>query len=187
MTVLEFLQNRASMPARLLSEPAPTKYELENIIKAALAAPDHGVLRPWKFIIIKGDSRKKLGDIFAKAIQVREPSLPNEKIERQRQKPLRSPIIITVVCKVTENHPKTPVIEQILSAGAAAQQILLAANTMGFGSIWLTGANASDPNVKQALDIADKDQIIGFLYIGTPRIKTPKMRRPEPSEYIEYL
>jgi nitroreductase len=186
MTTLDFLQRRASIPAKFLSEPAPSATELTDIIKAAVAAPDHANLKPWRFIIIKGSSRKKLGEVFMQATRLREPNMDEEKIKRQGEKPLRSPMIMAVVCKITKNHPKAPELEQLLSAAAAMQQAQLAANALGYGAIWLTGPNAFDAHVKSALKVDEKDQIIGFLYLGTSSIASPKVKRPDPNTFVEY-
>lgn len=186
MNNLQFLQSRTSIPAKLLGEPKPTPEQLDEILKAAVAAPDHGHLRPWRFIVIEGDAREKLGDIFAKAALQRDPSLDATQVDRQREKPLRSPTILTVVCKIQENHAKVPVLEQILSAGTAAHQAMLASNALGFGAIWLTGPNAFDENVKAALNIEKKDQIIGFIYLGTATISKPNIQRPNTKELTEY-
>lgn len=186
MNNIQFLQSRASIPAKLLGEPKPNTQQLDEILKAAVAAPDHGRLRPWRFIVIEGAAREKLGDVFAKAALAREPSLDPIQVERQREKPLRSPTILTVVCNIQENHAKVPVLEQILSAGTAAHQAMLASNALGFGAIWLTGPNAFDEDVKAALNIENKDQIIGFIYIGTATIAKPSVQRPDAKEFTEY-
>lgn len=186
MNNLQFLQSRTSIPAKLLGEPKPNAEQLDEILKAAVAAPDHGCLRPWRFIIIEGDARKKLGDVFAKAAITRDPTLDAAQVERQREKPLRSPTILTVVCSIHENHAKVPVLEQILSAGTAAHQAMLAANALGFGAIWLTGPNAFDESVKAALNINEKDQIIGFIYLGTATIAKPNIQRPDAKKYTEF-
>lgn len=186
MTVLEFLQDRASIPAKLLSEPAPDKAQLREILRAAVAAPDHAALRPWRFIVIEGQSRNRLGDVFVEAAKNREPDMPVEKLEAQRSKPLRSPMIVAVAAEITPDHPKTPATEQILSAGAAAQQLMLAANAMGFGAIWLTGPNAEAPEVKTALGFEPKDHIVGFIYLGTASIERPLVRRPDPDDFTHW-
>ena len=184
MQLLDLLQQRASHPARLLDEPAPSDEQLHEIVKAGLTAPDHAALTPWRFIIIRGEARVRLGEIFATATAAREPNLSAEKVAGQRSKPLRSPLLLAVVTTVTPEHPKTPVIEQFLSTGAAAQMMQLAANAMGFGSIWLSGPNCFDPNVKAALGIADKDELSGFLYLGTPTADKPPPRRPEVTDHL---
>ncbi len=182
--MLSELQQRQSTPANLLDEPAPCDDQIAEIVKAGLAAPDHAHLRPWRFIVIRGDARQKLGDIFVEATVRREPDMPDEKLEKQRLKPTRSPLIIAVVATITEDHPKTPVVEQILSAGAAMQLMQLAATALGFGSIWLTGPNAADNHVKSALGIDAGDELVGFLYIGTPRNKKPQPDRAPLSEHL---
>lgn len=186
MTTLEFLQSRTSIPAKLLSDPAPDEQQLKEILTAAVAAPDHGSLRPWEFVVISGNARKKLGDIFAESARRRDPEISEEEMERQRQKPLRSPMIITVVGKITPDHPKAPEIEQVLSAGAAAQQILLAANALGFGSVWVTGAYAFDDFIKTSLGIDPANPIVGFIYLGTPTIGKPQVIRPDPDIFTRH-
>lgn len=112
------------------------------------------------------------------------PDTPADKLERIADKPLRSPLIIVVIATITPDHPKTPEVEQILSAGAATQQIMLAANAMGFGSIWLTGPNATHPHVRSALGVSGHDEIVGFVYLGSPSIKPPSPKRPVLSEHF---
>lgn len=182
--MLEMLETRTSMPALQLSDPAPSSEELERILSAGLTAPDHAAMRPWRFITIQGDARNKLGEVFATAAKKDNPNTPDEKIARIRQKPLRSPLIVVIVATITENHPKTPEIEQILSAGAATTLIQLAATASGFGSIWLSGPNAYLPDVKAALGVAEKDQIVGYLYMGTPMKPAAAKKRPPLSEHL---
>ncbi len=184
--MIEFIQQRVTFPANALKEPAPDRDQLNSILKCAMSAPDHAMMRPWAFIVIEGEARAKLGEVFAAATKLREPDVSDKKLEAIAAKPLRSPLIITVVAKITENHPKTPVVEQILSAGAAAQQMSLGANALGFGAAWLTGPNTYDANVKTALGIETTDEIVGFLYIGTPSMSKPARPRPDPADFVHY-
>lgn len=182
--MLDLLEARTSVPAVQLTEPAPTQQQLERILRCGLNAPDHANMRPWRFITIKGDARAALGEVFAKAAVSDNNDLPAEKIARMKQKPLRSPLLVVIVATITKDHPKTPEIEQILSAGSAATLIQLAATASGFGSIWLTGPNTYKTQVKAALGVDAKDQIVGFLYLGTPsKGETPKTR-PELSDHL---
>ncbi|MFK7854137.1 MAG: nitroreductase [Granulosicoccus sp.] len=183
-TLLDLLQNRHSFPASQLQEPAPDDDQLNDILRCAITAPDHGQLRPWRFITIRGQAREALGEIFVNAAQTRDPQLSEEKLKKLREKPLRSPLIVVIVTTLTPEHPKAPEIEQTLSAGAATQLMQLGATALGFGSIWLTGANAYDEYVKNALGVSSKDQIAGFLYLGTPPTDRPKRRRPDLSEHL---
>ncbi len=182
--MLNLLEARVSTPAVQLAEPAPTQEQLERILRCGLTAPDHAGMRPWRFITIRGDARTALGEVFAKASLKDEPDLPDEKIARIKQKPLRSPLIVVIVATITADHPKTPEMEQVLSAGAAATLIQLAAKASGFGSIWLTGPNTYKDDVKQALGVSTSDHIVGFIYMGTPtKPDTPKTR-PELKDHL---
>ncbi len=184
--LLEALHNRHSIPANQLIEPAPNDEQLNDILKCAATAPDHGKLRPWRFIVIRGDARHALADVFVDAAKEREPAIDPEKLTKLASKPLRSPLIVVIVTTVTPDHPKAPVIEQTLSAGAAVQLMQLGASATGFGSIWLSGANAYDENVKSALGIDRKDQIAGFLYLGTPDDGRVVRKRPDIEEHVSH-
>ncbi|HBR96468.1 MAG TPA: nitroreductase [Gammaproteobacteria bacterium] len=186
MTPLDFILQRVSTPANYLDAPAPNREQLHTILQAGTAAPDHCALRPWKFIVIEGDARHKLGDVFVEATRLRDPDWPQDRLEMMRKKPLRAPMIIAVIADITPDHNKAPEVEQLLSAGAAAQQILLAATAMGFGAIWLTGPNARDAHVKGALGLAEKDHIVGFIYVGTSSKERIAVSRPDPNDFLTH-
>lgn len=164
MDATELLLSRNSMPQ--LIEPAPSDEALERLIQAACRAPDHAWLKPWRFLVVEGEARQKLGEIYAKAALLRDAETPERALERLRNQPLRAPMIITVVAHI-QPHPKVPKQEQIISAGCAAHAILLAAHAEGFAGIWRTGDNAYDPHVIQTMGLAENEEIIGFLYLGT--------------------
>jgi nitroreductase len=184
LDALEAMMTRNSVPARLLKEPAPEGAELDAILETAMRAPDHASLRPWRFLIIRGDARRRLGQIFADALCRRDPLADNLSREKELNRPMRSPLIVAVCAEVIENNPKVPVVEQIVTVAAAAQNMLNAAHAMGYAAIMLTGKNAHDPHVKQALGLQPKDEIVGFLYFGTPEGDIRPKRRPAASEFV---
>lgn len=153
---------------------------------AAISAPDHGKLRPWKFLVFRGEARNKLGNIFADALQNREENPPKIQIENERAKPLRAPVVIAVIAKIHPENTKIPAIEQILSAGAAAQNIMLAFHAQGYGCMWKTGSAAYDDTIKSALKLAPKDHIVGFLYGGELEISNPTRDKLDNSTFVEY-
>ncbi len=181
---LETMMSRNSVPAKFLSEPAPDGADLEAILETAMRAPDHASLRPWRFLIIRGEARRRLGEIFADALCRRDPLADAAAREKELGRPLRSPLIIAVCAEVVEGNPKVPVVEQIVTVGAAAQNMLNAAHAMGYAAIMLTGKNAHDPHVKQALGLQPKDEIVGFLYFGTPDIEVRAKKRPAAAEFV---
>lgn len=169
MDALSLLHSRNS--ASKLCEPAPTDEVLENMFKAALRAPDHMWLRPWRFLTIRGDSRHDLGQLFVKSAKLRrrqagESAMTDQEIAKLAAKPLRAPLIITVIARIKE-HPKVPAVEQVISAGCAAHGLLLAAHAQGYAGVWRTGPNAFDTTVMQGLGLQTNESIVGFLYLGT--------------------
>ena len=180
---LTVLMSRHSVAPAFLAEPAPDDAALERILAAGAAAPDHGRLRPWRFIVIRGAARARLGDVFAEALQRRTPDAPEAALAQERERPLRAPLLIAVVAKVARDHPKIPEIEQILSTGAAVQNILLAAHALGYGAKWLTGANAYDEHVKEALGLDHDDRLVSFIHIGSLAGDAPKVPHADPRDH----
>jgi len=168
MDALKALHTRRS--SNLLCEPAPTPLQIENIIKAGLRACDHRNLRPWEFIIISGESRKAFGELMVATKEVADKQpLSIELAEKIRKKPMRAPTIIAVVAKI-ESNDKVPEIEQVMSAGAAAQMMMTAAYAQGVGAIWRSGSMMFRPEMRQGLGLSETDQIVGFIYLGSAKI-----------------
>ena len=165
MQKLSFLNQQISIPAKDLALPAPDADQLEAILQTAMSVPDHGGLMPFRFLVIQGEARFNLSEVFEKAAISR--NLDPAAVAKQKKKPLRSPMMIIVIARIT-NNPVIPEIEQMLSAGVAAQHIQLACRSTGFGSIWLTGDNCYDLQVFEALGLDINEKIIGFMYVGTP-------------------
>ena len=182
MEALEAVMSRSSVAPAFLTEPAPEGATLARILAAAASAPDHGRLRPWRFIVIRGPARARLGEVFADALRQRQPDAAEPALEQERARPLRAPLLIAVVARLEPQHPKIPEIEQILSTGAAVQNLLLAAHAQGFGAKWLTGANAYDDHVKAALGLAPDDRLVGFVHLGSIEGKPPSVPHADPAE-----
>jgi len=172
LDAIEALTTRAS-PTGLVA-PAPDADALQHMLRAAVRAPDHGRLRPWRFIIVEGAARAALGGVLADALLAREPGVAEAALAKERAKPLRAPLIVIVAAKLRE-HRGVPAVEQIVAAGAATQNMLLAAHALGFGGFWRTGAAAYDDRVKRALGLAPEDAIVGFVYLGTPSTAPPPL------------
>ena len=181
MTTIDTLLTRASVSE--LTEPAPDGSELDLILQAGLRAPDHGKLRPWRFVLIRGAARQAWADTVVAALQAREPDAPEPVIAKQRNRVLNAPLIIALGVKLRLGH-KIPEIEQMLSVGAGAMNMLNAAHALGYGAVWLTGANAFDPRVVEALGLDRTDKLAGFLFVGTPKAVPVTTRRPELAQHV---
>lgn len=181
MEALDALLNRVSL-ARL-QEPAPDAAQRDYLFRAALRSPDHGYLRPWRFLTIEGGAREKLGELFVSAVLAKDPAAPEAALTKARGMPLRAPLLVVVVARLQAGH-KVPESEQLLSAGCAAHGILLAAHAQGLGAIWRTGDMAYDRTVAQGLGLADNEQVVGFLYLGS--VEGERRAAPElaPADFV---
>ncbi|HEV3286667.1 MAG TPA: nitroreductase family protein [Steroidobacteraceae bacterium] len=184
MQAIDLLLTRRS--ARTLAEPAPDAASLELILASAVRAPDHGRLRPWRFVVVREAARAHLGALLAAHLQRHQAQVAPETLERERSKAFRAPLIVVVGAHVN-SAVKIPVIEQVLAAGAAAEAMMLAAVALGFNAMWKTGAAAYDDTVKQALGFEPHDAIVGFLYLGT-EAAPPAPEAPSPwQDLVRYL
>lgn len=179
--VLQALQQRSSVGK--LTEPAPNDEQLEEIFQAALRAPDHAALRPWRFLTIAGDDRHALGELLRDYALANDASITQEKQQLMAEKALRAPLVIAPIVKLSE-HPKVPEIEQWLSAGCAVQNILLAAEALGFGAIWRTGSVAFSTLAEQRLQLADNEKLLGFIYIGTKAAADKRLPTHKTNDYV---
>lgn len=178
---LEMLLSRQSVSQ--LREPAPSEAELALILEAGLRAPDHGRLRPWRFVVIRGGARSAFAELLIEAIRRREPNPPVALIERQRSKIEGVPLVIAAGARIALDGP-IPKIEQLLSAGAAVMNMLNAIHALGYGGIWVTGANTYDCHVNQALGFSWPDRLVGFLFAGTPQDPPRPVRRPPLADHL---
>jgi|SRR6185295_940588 len=163
MDAIEALLTRNS--AKSYGDMVPTQDHLDTILQAAVRAPDHGRLRPWRFMLIAGEQRRKFGDLLAASAMRRNPNISAGDLQREHDKGLRAPLIILVACRAVPGT-KVPIIEQILAAGAAAQNILIGLHNFGYAAAWKTGEAAYDPEVKKGLGLNADDHIVALIYAG---------------------
>ena len=181
MDALELLVGRES--AMKLSSPGPDQEALDVMFQSALRAPDHGRLRPWRFVVVPEDRRERFGELMADCLRRAQPDASAEMLQRERDKAMRAPVIVVAAATVQRGH-KIPDVEQLASAAAATENIMLAANALGYGAMWKTGAPAYDASVKEALGIAADSEIVGFLYLGTQVGSGIQVPRPTPKDYV---
>ncbi len=175
MDALQAIQTRHSI-GRVKSDFVPREL-IEKLLNAAVQAPNHYHVRPWRFVVLTGNGRSQLGEVMAESMRAKFPQLTDEALNKERAKPLRSPVLIAVgVDKPTES--KVLEIENICAAAAACENILLAAHALGLAAQWRTGDAARDPMVKKFLGFAEDQHIISFLYIGYLDVMPEAAPRP---------
>lgn len=176
---LRLLALRRSTPVAMLGEPGPSAADLDMLLRLAMRVPDHRKLEPWRVLIVEGEAREKLGDIFAAARKLRDPDATDDKLAAERALPLRAPVVLAVISSPNHHDPKkTPVWEQQLSSGALCQNLLIAAQAAGWAAVWITEDAAFDGHVHAALGMHAHEQIAGFVYLGTAKEQPVERQRP---------
>lgn len=178
--VFGFITRRQSVG--LLVEPAPSELQLEQAIEAALTAPDHHRLKPWRYICIQGEQRQAFGELLAECLR-KDGVLDAVQLERVKMHPLRAPMLLVCIMNY-QAHPKVPEYEQILSCGAAIQNILLTLQAQGYATMWRSGAVAESETLKAALGCDIKDRITGLIYIGTAVKEIPPRAQQSVADYL---
>jgi nitroreductase len=174
---LKLLTTRRSFKPVELAGPAPSAAELDTLLTVASRVPDHGKLAPWRFIVFEGDARSAAGDAIAAAFAAKYPDAKPDQVAAERKRLARAPLVVAVVSRAAP-HVKIPEWEQVLSAGAAAMNLVLAAHALGYGASWITEWYAYDRSVLDALGLAAHERIAGFVHIGRP--PGPPEDRPRP-------
>ena len=182
--LLTLILGRQSVSPKRLLPPGPTLEEIHTLVEAALTAPDHGGLRPSRFILISNSARQPLADAFVAAKRRRDPCAAPELLEREREKALRAPALLAVVVRLTHDRPDVPDSEQLISVGAAVQNVLLAAAALDYGAIILSGEKVRDTHIRTALGLDAAELLVGFISIGTTVADGPRKVRRKATEHM---
>ena len=180
---LQLLKTRRSVLSKNLTAPGPDKQQLQTILEIATRVPDHRKLEPWRFIIIEGENRKKLGEMFCK-IKLGDLELTHDQIIAEQNRYTHAPLVIVVVFSPVEH--KTPVFEQLLSCGAVCQNINLASSALGFASQWVTNWCSFDKHAQNELGLQAQESIAGFFHIGTAQCTPNDRQRPDLKQKVSY-
>ncbi|HET6469169.1 MAG TPA: nitroreductase [Geminicoccaceae bacterium] len=183
MDAIEAILGRRTVPQVKMGEPGPDETALRTILEAGTAAPDHGRLRPWRFLLVRGAARERLGELFVQGLLAEQPEASPAEIEKQRTAPLRVPLLIVLVAR-TDPKSHIPVVEQLASTATAGYSILLATHALGFAGKWSTGRNAYNDTIRRGLGLGTDDAILGFLYIGSQAVPQAPSPRPELAEIV---
>ena len=183
--VIDLLLSRRSVLAKDLGEPGPSAEQLETILAAGLRVPDHGRVEPWRIQVLHKAAQASLARLCREIFERENADASSVLIEAEHERMQRSPLLLVV-----SSHPdpqrfvKVPAIEQVLSAGALCQNMLIAAQALGFGAQWVTGWPAYHPRIRTALGHTTDTEIVGFVHIGTPPAPPRERARPDPEAII---
>ncbi|MBD0416369.1 nitroreductase family protein [Oryzicola mucosus] len=177
-SLIDLLLTRSSAPIHELKEPAPSGEELNTILTAASRVPDHGKLEPWRFILYRGDARVEVGKKLAALAESREGPLPDGRRNQELIRFSRAPLVIGVVF-VPKESPKIPQWEMFLSGGAAAMNLTIAANALGYSTNWISNWYSDVEEGRRILGLAPDERVVGFIHIGTYDGRPLERPRPD--------
>ncbi|WP_421983500.1 nitroreductase family protein [Roseibium sp.] len=181
--VLDFLRKRRSHPSITMAEPGPNADQIKDLLTIAARVPDHGKLVPWRFILFGAAQGEAVGRRLAAIYEERQGPLDEDQRQKELTRFTRAPIVIGVVSTAAE-HPKIPVWEQQLSAGAVCMNLVTAAAAAGFASQWLTEWYSFDMEAARFLGAGDNEQFAGFVHVGTPTQAPVERPRPDLSALV---
>ena len=181
---IQFMRERCSQNALL--SPAPQKEEWQSVLEAASRAADHGAIKPWRYRIYTGKSLDLLGECYWQHALTSAPEMPISKKDNFIQKAHRAPAVLLVTAAL-EEHAKVPEIEQTMAVAAATQQILLGLDALGYGAIWRTGPVAHNDLTKTLLGNEASHQVIGFIYVGTPKAMERRVKEVDLTGHLEWF
>ena len=184
MDALEVIHTRHSL-TNIKPDPVP-RAVIEKLLQAAAQAPNHYKVRPWRFVVLTGQARARLGDVMAQSLKETHPDLPEAALDKERAKPLRTPVLIAVGVDKPDD-PRLLEIENICATAAAVENLLLAAHALGLGAKWRTGTAARDPLVRRFLGFAPDQLILSFVYLGYPELIPPAEERPSFEDRTKWM
>lgn len=179
--------SRRNVSPKRLVAPAPTAEQLHSLFSLAAAAPDHGRLTPWRFVIVPADKRALLAEAFALALVDRDPGATLEQIEAARSKAHRAPLLMIAIACLEPREPDIPALERMVAMGAAIQNLLLGAHAMGFGGGLTSGRGMNSSRVRELLALAPGEEAVCCVNLGTVSKAGPARLRPEPSAFVRAL
>lgn len=182
-SVIDLLLTRRSVLANKLGEPGPTAAELRQILTAAARVPDHKKLVPWRFMLFEGEARAAFGRVLAQACQREETDPSQMRLQTEAGRFLRAPVVVGVVARPVA-APGVPEWEQLLSTGAACQNMLIAASALGYAAQWITEWYSYSAHVRATLRLAPEERLAGFVYIGTAQEAPQERDRPDLDDIV---
>ncbi|MES2785914.1 MAG: nitroreductase [Pseudomonadota bacterium] len=185
--IAELMDRRRTVLPKHLVEPGPNIEQLETILRAAAAAPDHGQLLPWRFVIVPFEARQRLAQVFADSLLQRDALASADQIEQARQKAFRAPVLMLAVVNTRGPDSDVPPHERLISAGCAIQNILLTTTALGFSSALTSGKALAFDGLSELFCLSAEEQPVCFINIGTACRTKAQRLRPEPGQYVSFL
>ncbi|MDD2919163.1 nitroreductase [Rhodoferax sp.] len=184
---LTLMTSRQNILPKRLAAPGPSEDQVNDMFRAAASAPDHGVVMPWRFVLVPQAKREVLADAFGRALTERDASATPEQIEQAREKAFRAPFLALAIARLGPCEPDIDPLERMVSVGAAIQNFLLSAHSMGFGSSLTSGQAMHSSALRQLFALTEGEQAVCCINVGTVSKRKPARLRPDVAEFVSSL
>jgi len=183
-TLIDVIAARQTVLPKRLFEPGPSPRQWQALLSAAAAAPDHDQLLPWRLVLIESEQRAALGELFAQALQERDNQATQVELAQAREKALRSPCLVLLVVNAGKGDPAIDLLERVISAGCAVQNMLLLATAMDLGSALTSGKALKSRVFRQGLGLTETEHAICFISIGSVSQHKARKLRPQADHFL---
>jgi nitroreductase len=184
---IELMRSRRQTSPKRLVDPGPPDEQIHALFDAAAQAPDHGRIRPWRFVHVGAGARRELGEAFARALRERDPDATPAQVQDARVKALRAPFLALAIVRLDDGRTDIPSAERLVSLGCALQNMLLAAHAFGWGAGLVSGQAMRATALRELFGIGADEQAVCFLAIGTVSGDKPPRERPAPEDFVSQL
>ena len=182
------IHSRRNVTPRRLVVPGPDDGQLQSLLALAAAAPDHGQLTPWRFVLVPTEQRHRLAEVFALSLVDRDPGATEAQVADAREKAYRAPLLLVAIASLGSREPDTPALERMVSMGAAIQNLLLGAHAMGFGTGLTSGRAMTSPHLRRLCGLDDGEVAVCCVNMGTvAKRKIASRVRPAATEILSVL
>jgi nitroreductase len=185
--VAALIHSRQTILPKRLATPGPDAAQLATILASAAAAPDHGQLTPWRFVIVPESARGRLADVFAASLLERDAQATEEQVGQAREKAFRAPLLMLAIGRLAGGDPEIDATERLLSAGCAIQNMLLTAHALGFGTALTSGKALKSQALRNLFALTPQEQALCFISAGTAHKHKPGRQRPGTERYVTVL
>lgn len=184
---LTLITSRQNILPKRLAAPGPSDAQILEMFRAAAAAPDHGMVMPWRFVLVPQDKRAALADVFAQALVERDAAASPDQIDMAREKAFRAPFLVMAIARLGPCEPDIHPLERMVSVGAAIQNFLLCAHSLGFGSSLTSGQAMRSEPMRVLLALGQGEEAVCSINVGTVSKRKPARLRPEPAQFVSSL
>lgn len=145
---------------------SPSNEELDSLLRAAATVPDHGGLKPWRFVVVSGEARTLMGEALVRDLVDTRGPVPESALDKARRKAFAAPTLIVLIAS-PHTESKVPVWEQLCSAACCGYAVVLAAQALGLGAVWKSTPLREGAAIGDLFGLGAAERLLGWVNVGS--------------------